>query len=85
MMAFLVLLLAIIGQMHMVLPSFCIGAMVLLLPASIKVNFDSLRWQRRPRARRPVPTSRTAPVWVTTSRYWFVEEERERVSESVHG
>jgi CDP-L-myo-inositol myo-inositolphosphotransferase len=85
MMAFLVLLLAIMGQMHMVLPSFCIGATVLLLPASIKVNFDSLRWQRRPRARRPVPTSRAAPVWVTTSRYWFVEEERERVSESVHG
>lgn len=86
MMAFLVLLLAIVGQMPMVLPSFCIGATAGLLPMSIKANLDSLRGPRRRRIPRPpVPTGQAAPVWVTTPRYWFVKEERERVSESAHG
>ncbi len=85
MMAFLVLLLAVVGQMPMVLPSFCIGATALLLPASIKVNLESFVKPRRQRLPRPVPTNQTAPVLVTTPRYWFAEEERERVSESVRG
>ncbi len=85
MMAFLVLLLAIAGHMPMVLPSFGIGATVLLLPASIKVNFGSMLRPRRQRIPRSVPTGQSAPVWVTTSRYWLGEEEGERVSESVRG
>lgn len=88
-MAFLVLLLAIVGHMPMVLPTFGIPATLLLLPASLKVNLSTMR--RRPvrkRLPRPVPTGQTAPVWVTTSstpRYFFAEEEAERVSESVRG
>ncbi len=50
-MAFLVMLLAIAGQMHWVLALFGVGAAVFLFPASVKVTFEMFWREHRAKAR----------------------------------
>lgn len=84
-MAFLVLLLAVFGQAPMLLPTFGIGATLLLLPYSTKVNLETLIKERsaRRRHRQKQSISTPAPAYAVarSRRYWF-SEERSEVSQT---
>ena len=84
MMSFLVLILAVTGRLPLAMPMFGIGATFLLLPTTIKANLPA-GWKLR--RRKPLaPVRELQPVWFPTQDTdWFVEQERERVSESAAG
>lgn len=72
--AFLAMVVAIGGKLPLALPLFGIGATLLLLPATLKVNLESLR-----RARKPPLTARPVSVLLTQDPEWFGKEEPEPV------
>lgn len=73
--AFLAMALAIVGLLPLGLLLFGFGATLLLLPASIKVNLESIG-----RGRRPVPAASPAPLWGVQGPEWMESEQHDRAS-----